>query len=91
MLSPSTEAIDRREKLHAYQDIASLQEYVMVSQDEPKIELYRRDGEYWQFFLLDEPEDILQLECLDLAISMPEAYEDVVFPKKQDEFPNLPL
>jgi len=76
VLSPSTEGIDRREKLHAYQDIASLQEYVMVSQEEQKLELYRRDGKYWQCFLLDE-NDTLHLDCLDLDIKMSEVYEDV--------------
>lgn len=91
VLSPSTEAIDRREKLHAYQAIPSVQEYVMASQDEPRIELYRRDGAYWQYFLLDEPEDSLQLECLDLAITMQEAYEDVDFPEKQDELTGFSL
>lgn len=76
VLSPSTEAIDRREKLHAYQNIPCLQEYVMVSQEEQKVELYRRDGKYWQYFLLDE-NDILHLECLDIDIKMKEVYEDV--------------
>ncbi len=76
VLSPSTEGIDRREKLHAYQNIASLQEYVMVTQEEQKVELYRRDGKHWQYFLLDE-NDTLHLECLDIDIKMSEVYEDV--------------
>ncbi len=76
VLSPSTEGIDRREKFHAYQGIPSLQEYVMVSQEEQKVELYRRDGKYWQFFLLDR-DDALHLEYLDLDIKMKEVYEDV--------------
>ncbi|MCF6191252.1 MAG: Uma2 family endonuclease [Cocleimonas sp.] len=75
-MSPSTEGIDRREKLHAYQGIPSLQEYVMVSQEEQKVELYRRDGKYWQYFLLDK-NDTLHLECLDVDIKMSEVYEDV--------------
>jgi len=85
VLSPSTEAIDRREKLHAYQDIPSLKEYIMVSQDEYKVELYRRDGEHWQYFLLNEIDDVLQLTCIDLDISMPQVYEDVVLPEKSDD------
>ena len=85
VLSPSTEATDRREKLHAYQDIPSLKEYIMVSQDEYRVELYRRDGEHWQYFLLNEIDDVLQLTCIDLEISMPQVYEDVVFPEKSDD------
>jgi Uma2 family endonuclease len=47
VLSPSTEGIDRREKLHAYRDIASLKEYVLVSQETMQIELYRRYKDHW--------------------------------------------
>ena len=82
VLSSATEAIDRREKLHAYQDIPSLKEYIMVSQDEYKVELYRRDGEHWQYFLLDEIDDVLELVCIDLKMSMPQIYEDVTLPEK---------
>ena len=77
VLSPSTEATDRREKLHAYQQISSLKEYVLVSQDTPKVELYRRNEDHWQYYLLDDPTDILQLECLDLKLNMAAVFEDV--------------
>ena len=54
----------------------------MVSQDEYKVELYRRDGEHWQYFLLDEIDDVLELVCIDLKMSMPQIYEDVTLPEK---------
>jgi Uma2 family endonuclease len=41
VLSPSTEEIDRGDKLRDYQRIPSLQEYVLVSQV-PRVEIYRR-------------------------------------------------
>jgi Uma2 family endonuclease len=47
VLSPSTEASDRGEKWRHYQRIDSLREYVLVSQDEPYIEVFRRDGDEW--------------------------------------------
>lgn len=77
VLSPSTETIDRREKLHTYQSIASVQEYLLVSQETMKVELYRRHGKHWQYFLLKNETDVLQIECLALAMTMPEIYEDV--------------
>ena len=77
VLSPSTESIDRREKLHAYQDIASVKEYLLVSQEGVQLELYRRDGDHWQYFLLDDEADMLTLECVDLDLVMAEVYEDV--------------
>ncbi len=42
VLSPATEAYDRGGKWQQYQLIPSLQEYVLVSQSEPRIEHYRR-------------------------------------------------
>lgn len=77
VLSPSTENIDRREKLHAYQSIPSVKEYVLVSQDKAELELYRRGETHWQYFLLNDTDDVLQLECLDLAMDMPTIFEDV--------------
>lgn len=47
VLSPSTEASDRGEKWRHYQRIDSLREYVLVSQDEPYVEVFRRDGDEW--------------------------------------------
>ena len=78
VLSPTTESIDRREKLHAYQAIPSVKEYLLVSQENKQIELYRRDGKHWQYILLNNDTDILQLSCLNLEITMPEIYEDVL-------------
>lgn len=42
VLSESTERYDRDGKFQAYKRIASLEEYVLVSQDERRIEVYRR-------------------------------------------------
>lgn len=42
VLSPSTEQEDRGNKWQHYQLIPSLQEYVLVSQTEPRVERYRR-------------------------------------------------
>jgi Uma2 family endonuclease len=42
VLSPSTEQEDRGNKWQHYQLLPSLQEYVLVSQTEPRVERYRR-------------------------------------------------
>jgi Uma2 family endonuclease len=76
VLSPSTAMLDRREKLFNYQKLESLQEYVLVSQSEIKVELYRRDPEGWLVQSLSMGES-LQLQSIDLAIALAEIYEDV--------------
>jgi Uma2 family endonuclease len=42
VLSESTERYDRDRKFQAYAQIASLREYVLISQDLPQIEVFRR-------------------------------------------------
>ncbi len=75
--SPSTVIIDRREKMLAYQKIASLREYILISQDEIKVEVYRREqgGRWWEQTL--EREGELQLESVNLKIDLSDIYEDV--------------
>ena len=40
VLSPNTEVIDRREKLQVYQRVPSLQAYLLVSAESPRVEGY---------------------------------------------------
>jgi Uma2 family endonuclease len=47
VLSDSTERYDRDGKFQAYKRLSSLQEYVLVSQDEKRIEVYRLTGGSW--------------------------------------------
>jgi Uma2 family endonuclease len=49
-LSPSTEEEDRGNKWMHYQRIPALQEYILVSQVAPRIEIYRRlSDDTWQY------------------------------------------
>jgi len=76
VLSPSTALLDRREKLFNYQRLESLQEYVLVSLSEVKVELYRRDRDAWLVQCLGVG-DSLHLQSIDLAIALSDIYEDV--------------
>jgi Uma2 family endonuclease len=74
---PSIEAIDRREKLHAYQTLDSLREYVLLAQDEVKAHVYRRDdlGTWWVETLTETDE--LKMESVGLNTPLLELYEDI--------------
>jgi Uma2 family endonuclease len=50
VLSESTEAYDRGAKAAHYRRIPSLEEYVLVSRDEPLIEVFRRSGQHWELY-----------------------------------------
>jgi Uma2 family endonuclease len=77
VLSPSTEVSDRREKLVNYQTIGSLQEYILVLQDEIKVEVYRQylQGNWTQEIL--GIEDKLVLNSVNLSLTMTDIYEDI--------------
>jgi Uma2 family endonuclease len=69
VLSPSTEQVDRGSKWQHYQRTPSLQEYVLVSQFESRVEWYRRlPSGGWEYH--DVTEGVVQLASgvtLDLA------------------------
>ncbi len=78
VLSPSTETTDRREKLVNYRTLQSLQEYVLISQDEIKVEVYRKDSQgNWSLTILGK-DNKLHLNSIGLTLTMTEIYEDVI-------------
>jgi Uma2 family endonuclease len=77
VLSPATEAIDKREKRLNYQTLDCLKEYILLSQDEMKLEVYRQDERgTWTIEVLDKEND-LQLNSIALTLTMSDIYEAV--------------
>ncbi|MBW4666979.1 MAG: Uma2 family endonuclease [Cyanomargarita calcarea GSE-NOS-MK-12-04C] len=77
VLSPITERIDRNEKFMNYKQLESLQEYVLVSQSEMKVDIYRKyNKEHW-FVENLKSEDILKLSSVGLKMAIAEIYEDI--------------
>ena len=74
VLSPSTEGIDRREKLRAYRTLPSLKEYALVTQDECKLELYRRRGDIAWDIITFEPGDAVEFASVELQLPIADVY-----------------
>ena len=88
VLSPSTESYDRGKKFQHYQTLASLQEYVIVSQAEPKVETFLRQANgTWRYTCVTGLGVSIALESLGIEVLMDEIYAGVVF----DESPTLRL
>ena len=77
VLSDSTEAIDRGEKLHHYQRIPALQAYVLVSQYKQMVEVYRRLPDGWRYEILES--GVLELPCIGLGLPLERVYGGVGF------------
>jgi Uma2 family endonuclease len=79
VLSPSTEVIDRREKLLAYRALASLRYYLLVSQEQPRVEVYRRDPDGgWRYDAHDAGELTIDCGGTPIRLNLADLYEDVV-------------
>ena len=76
VLSTSTEATDRREKLVAYQSMPSVQEYVLVDLAARAVEVYVRDGIGWSHRTMAEHEP-LALESLAVELAVADVFEGV--------------
>lgn len=84
VLSKSTETYDRGIKSAHYRTIESLQEYLLISQDEPHVELYtRKTNDTWLFRELKNLEDTLHLTSVDMSIPLVEIYRGIEFPAKE--------
>lgn len=78
VLSPSTERHDRSRKARAYRGIASLREYVLISQKATLVECYRReDGGEWASTVLQRLDDVLHLDSVGCALPLSAIYRDV--------------
>ena len=76
VLFESTEAWGRGEKAAHYRRIPTLREYLLVAQDEPRLELYRRaDARHWEFHEARSGES-LQLTSVGMTLEVDEIYRN---------------
>jgi len=77
VLSDSTESFDRRKKFLSYRKIASLREYILVSQKSETVEIFRKEGELWNSEVVHE--GALILDSVSCGIPFDEIYRNVSF------------
>ena len=78
VLSNSTERWDRVGKFTQYRRLASLKEYVLVAQDEMRIEWYTlRDNGEWVYREAHGPEAHCHLDSLNLSIALAAVYSGI--------------
>lgn len=78
ILSPSTKKIDRNEKLKEYSKIPSVQYCLLVSQEEPIIELYRRNGDVFEYTFFTEKTDVINFPFFDIKLSLDDIYKNIL-------------
>jgi Uma2 family endonuclease len=77
VLSPSTQRHDRYEKFSAYKKLRSLSEYVLIEQESPKVEVFRRNNG-WEREAFRRGETIT-LESINQTLTFEQIYRRVSF------------
>jgi len=96
VLSPATEARDRGIKQQHYMLIETLQTYILITPDRPRIEIYQRRNDLaWEYLSLAiEPIDLatndatndlpIHITSLDLTFSLSILYENIDFSNNEN-------
>jgi Uma2 family endonuclease len=80
VLSRSTQAKDKLDKLEEYQGLPSLEQYVLVWQDQPLAVVHTRLGEdLWQQQILKGLDKEIGLPGLGARLPLAQVYEGVTF------------
>lgn len=80
VLSRSTQTYDRGEKFERYKSIETLRDYVLVSQDRPRLEHFSRqpDGT-WSHVELDGADAALTLDSINCRVALADIYDRINF------------
>lgn len=77
VLSTTTERTDRGEKFEAYKSIPELQEYVLIAQDVPQVEVFCRQNAWRPEVLFRE--DVLRLDSVGLELPVTQLFRRITF------------
>lgn len=84
VLSPSSAAYDRGPKWDQYRGIPSLQEYVVMWQDAPRVERFTRQGDgFWLFAEAKGLDAAMPLESIGVILRLGDVYEGVLTADEQ--------
>lgn len=76
VLSDSTEAYDRGKKFEHYRSIDSVSDYILVSQDRPKVESFARQAQdRWLYTTAVGIESVLEIPSVDCHLTLADVYD----------------
>jgi len=75
VLARSTQGFDRGPKLDAYQRIPSLEQYVLIAEDEIRVSVYEREDGSWRYRTLEDLDARLDFAAGDATLTLAEIYE----------------
>jgi Uma2 family endonuclease len=83
VLSPSTEYYDRGVKFRRYREIESVTDYILVDQDQVRIEQYTRgEANTWTFRDYPAAGETLRIQSIGVSIPLARIYERIEIPSE---------
>jgi len=90
VLSPNTEARDRGIKQQNYMRIDTLQTYILITPEYPRVELYQRCSDLaWKYLSIaiddlnvEKNDPLIQINSIDLTFPLSLIYENIDFPEQ---------
>jgi Uma2 family endonuclease len=80
ILSPTTQDYDRGGKFKLYRDIASLQEYILISSTENLVEKYsRQPNDTWILEEFKTVDAVLPITTIEMQLPLHDIFREVVF------------
>jgi len=80
VLSASTRARDRHEKMKAYLQLPSLKEYVLIDQYKPCAEVYSfQEPGKWLYHIYEDREALVRFSRIQVELQLKDIYNKVVF------------
>lgn len=83
ILSPTTQAFDRTEKLEEYKTVGSLEYILLIDPDQPQARLYARDAERrWASVRIAGLDAVIAMPVIGVSLPLAELYRDLRFQPK---------
>ena len=80
IISNATNTLDKTQKTEAFFALESIREFVMVKEDEMRIEHYaKQNAKQWIYKIYNERDDVLSLESINCKVSLSEIYAQIKF------------
>ncbi|WP_177194171.1 Uma2 family endonuclease [Dyadobacter sp. SG02] len=81
VVSKTSEHTDRVFKLKEYKRVTSLKYYLLVEQNDYRVELYSRleQTDLWTYHTFNNPTDLVRLDAFDFEMSLEAIYENIEF------------
>ena len=79
VISPGTKARDRGIKADLYQAMSSVQEMLFIDTQVMRVQLYRREADYWILRNFTHNDDIIELTHQGIQFTVAEVYEKTTF------------